>query len=183
VKQAEIIERLPDVFKQAITGADPLSALIGVMEDLHARDEEILADFGRFLDPRRTGDEWVPYLSWWVDEAWLFIDPPDDPYAQPGRPFPGGSGALRELVASAAYESKWRGTSAGLIRVLEKATRVRGYRIDEAVKDASGVPLPFVIRVVVPAGAERFLELVARIVAHEKPAHVIAQVALEEAGS
>ena len=120
VKRQAIVERLPDVFKQAATGeGNPLAAVLGVMEKLHARDEEILAGFGRYVDPRRTPDEFVPYLATWVDYAWLLLDPPDDPYADVERPFAGGLGRLRELVASAASESKWRGTSAGLVRMLE----------------------------------------------------------------
>jgi phage tail-like protein len=184
VKQEAILERLPDVFKQAATGeGNPLAALLGVMEDLHDEDEVILATFGRYVDARRTTDEFVPYLAAWVDYAWLLLDPPDNPYADVQRPFPGGLGRLRELVASAALESKWRGTSAGLIRMLERATGVQGYLIEETVLDEAKQPLPFRIRVIVPRQAERFLDLVRRIVEHEKPAHVIATVALEETGS
>jgi phage tail-like protein len=152
------------------------------MEELHARDEDILAGFGRYVDPRRTPDEFVPFLASWVDYAWLLLDPPDNPYADVQRPFTGGLGRLRELVASAAVESKWRGTSAGLVRMLEKATGVHGFRVEETVTDDLGQPLPFTVRVVVPAQAEHFLDLVSRIVDHEKPAHVIATVATE-AGS
>lgn len=180
MKREAIVERLPDVFKQAATvEGNPLSALLGVMEELHARDEDILAGFGRYVDPRRTPDEFVPYLAAWVDYAWLLLDPPDNPYADVQQPFAGGVGRLRELVASAASESKWRGTSAGLIRLLERATGVQGYRVEEAVTDDLGQPLPFRVRVVVPGGAEHYLDLVRRIVEHEKPAHVIATVALE----
>lgn len=183
MKQAQILERLPDVFKEGATAGSPLSALIGVMEELHARDEEILSGFGDYLDPRRTTDPFVPYLAGWVDLAWLLVDPPDDPYAEPGTPFPGGLGALRELVVAAAATAKWRGTAAGLVRMLETATGVQGYRIEESVTDAAGRALPFHIRVVVPAAAGQYVNLVARIVEHEKPAHVIADVELEAAPS
>jgi phage tail-like protein len=184
VKREAIVERLPDVFKQAASGEDnPLAALLGAMEKLHARDEDILAGFGRYVDPRRTTDAFVPYLAAWVDYAWLLLDPPDDPYADVERPFGGGLGRLRELVASAASESKWRGTSVGLIRMLETATGVEGYHVEETVFDRSGQPLPFRVRVIAPREAERHLDLVRRIVEHEKPAHVIATVALEETGS
>ena len=139
MKREAIVERLPDVFKQAATGeGNPLAAVLGVMEELHARDEDILAGFGRYVDPRRTTDEFVPYLAAWVDYAWLLLDPPDNPYADVERPFAGGLGRLRELVASAAAESKWRGTSAGLVRMLERATGVQGYHVEETVTDESG---------------------------------------------
>jgi phage tail-like protein len=184
VKREAIVERLPDIFKQAATDEQsPLTALLGVMEELHARDEDILAGFGRYVDPRRTPDEFVPYLAGWVDYAWLLLDPPDNPYADVVRPFAGGVGRLRDLTASAASESKWRGTSAGMNRMLETATGVQGYRIEETVTDESGQQLPFRIRVVVPRDAEHFLDLVGRIVEHEKPAHVIATVALDQEGA
>ena len=183
MRQAQILDRLPDVFKEGAMPGNPLAALIGVMEELHARDEEILAGFGGYLDPRGTTDSFVPYLAGWVDLAWLLVDPPDDPYAEPGTPFAGGLGALRELVAAAAETAKWRGTAAGLVRMLETATGAQGYRIDEHVTDAAGRALPFHIRVVVPAHAAQFVNLVERIVEHEKPAHVIADVELAGAGS
>jgi phage tail-like protein len=184
VKREAIVERLPDVFKQAATGErNPLAAVLGVMEELHARDEEILAGFGRYVDSRRTPDEFVTYLATWVDYGWLLLDPPENPYADVERPFAGGLGRLRELIASAASESKWRGTSAGLVRMLERATGVQGYHVEETVTDKSGRQLPFHVRVIVPRGAEHYLDLVRRIVQHEKPAHVIATVALEQTGS
>jgi phage tail-like protein len=184
VKREAIVERLPDVFKQAATGErNPLAALLGVMEELHERDEEILANFGRYVDPRRTTEEFVPYLAAWVDYAWLLLDPPDDPYSAVQRPFTGGLGRLRELVAWAAAESKWRGTSAGLVRILERATGVQGYRVEETVTDEAGQTLPFRIRIIVPSQAKHYLDLVRRIVEHEKPAHVIAEALLEPAGT
>ena len=183
MKQEAIVERLPDVFKQAATsreGRNPLAALLGAMETLHERDEKILSDFGLYVDARRTPDEFVPYLAGWVDYAWLLLDPPDNPYTDVIRPFAGGLGRLRELVAWAASESKWRGTSAGLRRLLERATGVQGYRVEETVIDAeSGQPLPFQVRVIVPPEAERYFELVERIIEHEKPAHIVARAELE----
>ena len=186
MKQEAIVERLPDVFKQAAASEherNPLPALLGVMEDLHARDEEILSGFGRYVDARRTPDEFVQYLAAWVDYAWLLLDPPDNPYTEVVQPFAGGLGRLRELIAWAASESKWRGTSVGLVRLLERATGVEGYRVEETVLDESKQPLPFRVRVIAPREAERYFELVERIVEHEKPAHVVATAELEQAGS
>lgn len=186
MKREAIVERLPDVFKQAAASENernPLAALLGLMEELHARDERILTGFGRYLDPRRTPDEFVPYLAAWVDYAWLLLDPPDNPYADVIRPFPGGLGRLRELIAWAASESKWRGTRDGLVRLLERATGIEGYRVEETVLDEDRQPLPFRVRVIVPREAEPYFELVERIVEHEKPAHVVAKTELEHSGS
>jgi phage tail-like protein len=179
VKQELILERLPDVFKESAIPGSPLTQLLGVMEELHARDDAILGGFGAYVDPRRTQDEFVPYLAGWVDFAWLLVDPSDDPYAEPGTPFTGGLGRLRELIAAAAESSKWRGTSLGLIRFLETATGVQGYGVQETVLDASGRRLPFHVQVVAPAAAAPFIDLVRLIVEHEKPVHVIADVVVE----
>jgi hypothetical protein len=104
VRQAQILDRLPDVFKEGATPDNPLFALVAVMEELHARDEDILAGFGTYLDPRRTTDPFVPYLAGWVDLAWLLVlGVPTAAYAEPGSPFLGGLGALRgSLVAASA---------------------------------------------------------------------------------
>ena len=170
----EILELLPDVFQQTATDeSNPLTVLLGLMEALHDPDERVLADLDAYVDPRRTPDEFVHYLSWWVNLAWLFLDPPDDPYAEFGRPFANGEGRLRELVARGAYEAKWRGTAAGMVRMLEMATGLTGFRIQEVVLDEQWQLLPFRIQVHVPVAAHPHLDLVRRIVEHEKPAHVI----------
>lgn len=174
MRREEALLMLPDVYQRTAVAEDnPLTVLLGVMEELHARDEAILAGLERYFDPRQAPDDFVPYLSWWVDLAWLFLDPPDDPYAQPGRPFAGGIGALRELVAGAARESKWRGTARGLVRMLETATGVSGFRIEERVAGEDGRPLPFRIRVHAPPEAVPYQSLIERIAEHEKPAHVV----------
>jgi phage tail-like protein len=182
MRRAELLERLPWVFQHAAETPDgtenPLSTLLGVMETIHEPDEQILASIDAYVDPRRAPDEFVPYLSWWVDMAWLFLDPPDDPHAIPGPPFPGGVGRLRELIATAARESKWRGTSAGLVRLLELATGIQGFAVNEAVVDESGAAQPFRIQVQAPSAAEPFVELIRRIAEHEKPAHVIVEPAV-----
>jgi phage tail-like protein len=174
VTPEEILNLLPEVFQRtAIGDDDPLTALIEVMSVLHAPDEAVLAGLDSYFDPRRCPDGFVPYLSRWVDMAWTFLDPPDDPYATPGRPFAGGAGTLGELVARAAVECRWQGTAGGLVRMLEAATGVTGFAVDEAVLDEFGQVRPFFIRVHGPKAAQPLEGLVQRIAEHEKPAHVI----------
>jgi phage tail-like protein len=179
VKRTEILELLPEVFQRTALGTgDPLTALVDVMTGMHEPAEVVLGDLDRYLDPRRSPDGFVAFLSWWVDLAWTFLDPPEDPYAEPGRPFAGGAGALGELVAAAAREVKWQGTGGGLVRMLEAATGVRGFRVDEAVPGPDGAVAPFVIRVHAPEAARPLADLVLRIAQHEKPAHVILDPAI-----
>lgn len=185
MRREEALRLLPDIFQRtAVLEDNPLTVLLGVMEGMQARDEAILAELEQYFDPREAPDDFVPYLSWWVDLAWLFLDPPDDPYAFPGRPFAGGIGALRELVAVAALESKWRGTAGGLVRMLEMATGTSGFQIEERVTGDDGRPLPFRIRVDAPSEAAPYLNLIQQIAEHEKPAHVVLdlEIRFDDAG-
>lgn len=174
MRREEILELLPDVFQRTATGTgDPLTALVDVMSALHEPAEDVLAGLDAYLDPRRCPDAFVPFLARWVDMAWTFLDPPDDPYASPGPPFAAGAGILGELVARAARECRWQGTAGGLVRMLEAATGVSGFGVDEAVRDDAGAVRPFFIRVRAPEAARPLEALVRRIAEHEKPAHVI----------
>jgi phage tail-like protein len=174
VNEAELLDRLPWIIQQGgRAGEDtPLRALLGAMERMHAPDEAVLAAIDAYVDPRRTPDAFVEFLSVWVDMAWLFLDPPDDPYARPGPPFAGGTGRLRELIAAAAGASQWRGTARGLVGLLELATGVRGFTVDEELLDDDGRPRPYHIRGRAPAAPGPLADLILRIAEHEKPAHV-----------
>jgi hypothetical protein len=79
---------------------------------------------------------------------------------------------LRELVAAAAYLSKWRGTSKGLHHFLETATGASGFTIDEHVRDKDGRERPYHIKVLAPAETAPYESLLRRIIALEKPAYV-----------
>ena len=79
---------------------------------------------------------------------------------------------MRELVASAVELSQWRGTARGLLRFMEVATGVKGFRIEERVPDAAGRPRAFHIQVIAPAAVEPHRPMLERIVELEKPAYV-----------
>lgn len=165
MKRAEIEQLLPRVFRQTLPYPDnPLGAFLDVMENQHAPSEGILADIARFFDPYRTPDRFVPYLATWVDlERLLF----ETPYARAPSPWPSGSGRLRELVATAAYLSEWRGTSRGLLRFLEVATGMTGFQVEEHLAGR-----PFHVRFRAPKDSIRYRGLVQRIIEQEKPAYV-----------
>jgi hypothetical protein len=90
-------------------------------------------------------------------------------------------GRLRELIAAAAYLSKWRGTSRGLLLFLETATGAAGFKVDEHVPDQQGKARPFHIKVVAPAETASYDSLLRRIITIEKPAYVTYE--LEFAGA
>jgi len=160
---------LPDNYRRAILPGSPLAALLDAMEALHAPSEEVLSGLERFFDCRRTPERFVPYLARWLDHGPLLDRLSDE--LGPGE-FPSGNGRLRELVALAAYFSRWRGTRRGLVAFLEVGTGLRGF----AVEEHSG-GRPFHLRFTGPAAAEPYRALVEGIIEQEKPAYCTYELA------
>ena len=112
MKQAEIATLLPGVFQRAIRPGTPLAALLAVMEAQHAPVEALLVELDGYFDPYRAPDLFVTLLAGWVDLDRLFAAPPEALDEANIRHLYGpGLGRLRELVAAAAYLSRWRGTA------------------------------------------------------------------------
>jgi phage tail-like protein len=149
MRAAEIESLLPAVFQRAAqhereryekaraeTGplpATPLLALLNVMEALHDPAKKVIATtFPTFFDPQTAPEKWLPFLATWVDLGWLLEwvnDEMGELWLETWYEH------LRELVDHAPYLSRWRGTARGLERFLEVATGVRGFEVDDAVKD------------------------------------------------
>jgi phage tail-like protein len=174
MKRDEIERLLPSVFHRTAAPGTPLAALLEVMERMHAPAEAALDSLHVTLDPRTAPDRFLPYLARWVD-----MDPI---YTEGGRRGDVVTlarvaavidpGRLRELLAMAAYLAQRRGTREGLLRFLETATGLAGFRIDERVVDEDGRVRPFHFRVHAPSAAASRLALVKRIIELEKPAYV-----------
>lgn len=173
MKSAEIERLLPEVFRRTAQPGSPMAALLGVMEGMHEPDEAVLAGVDRFFSPYRAPDAFVPFLARWVDLDRLF-------QTIPGQEGHVGEfidlGQLRELIASAAHLSQWRGTRKGLRAFLETATGMTGFRIEESPE------IPFHLRIRMPSGAARYRPLVERIVELEKPAYVTWEAVEGDAG-
>lgn len=162
MKQAEIAHLLPAVFQRTL-GAQPdvLGALLGVMEDLHAPAEKILAELDRYFLPESTDDAYLLFLAHWLDLDWLVAA------GSRGRAGPEcliDITRLRRLVMCAVSLYRQRGTRAALVQFLTIATGDHGFNIRE------DPGRPFHVQVEYPNGAD--LELVRRIVEWEKPAYV-----------
>lgn len=155
MRQAEIERLLPGVYRQAVKESLPLAAILQVMEGFHQPLEDALEGLDGAFDPYRAPDRMVPYLARWVDLDRLGA-------VEIGR--------LRELIAAAAHLSRWRGTARGMKWMLETATGVKGF----VVEDRLGKP--FHVRVSAPAGAEAHRGLIERIVEQEKPAYVTSEI-------
>lgn len=172
---------LPGVYQRTLKRGEPLDALLGVMESLHAPAEAALERLDAAFDPRRTEDRFVPFLAGWVDLDRLFESAEGGQNSPAGaRLLSGGLGRLRELIAAAAFLSQWRGTAIGLRRFLETATGEHGFMIDETIPGESGRPIPFHMRITAPAAAERQRPLIQWIIESEKPAYVTCELQFQQ---
>ncbi len=170
MKQAELLRLLPALYQEAARPGSPLSALVAVMEEMHAPSEEVLARLDDYVSPYRAPERFLPLLARWVRLDHLL---------GPDGTLPSGSGRLRELVARAALLARWRGTTRGLIEFLELATGARGFAVDERVAGPDGEPLPFHFKVRAPRATEVHRGMLERIVDSEKPAYVTYELTFE----
>src|ERR1019366_1972667 len=161
MKLTEILPLLPEVFQRGSLPGSPLLALLQTMEDMHAPSEQIIGNIERVFSARHTSEAFLFFLARWVDLDRL-IEPEKRSLRQQLPEFPPGTGHLRELIASAAYLSRWRGTRKGLCLFLETATGIPGFQIDEGPADEHGIPRPFHIRVNAPASAAGYRTMIER---------------------
>jgi len=170
MKRSEIEPLLPRNFQRTVGPGAPLSALLDVMEHLHAPSEAALANLDVYFDARRTPDRFVPYLARWMDlEALL-----DSGARHSTAEFDAGLGRLRALVTLAAFFWKWRGTKRCLQRFLEVATGYTGFVLDEQPAGRT-----FHVALHVPKAAELYRDLIERIMELEKPAYVTYDLTFE----
>ncbi|MDM4722256.1 phage tail protein [Micromonospora sp. WMMA1363] len=165
MRRAAIERLLPAAYQRSGVPGSVLTALLDVMERLHAPDEAVLADVDALFAPYRAPDHLVTYLTRWVamDHVLSTASRPDAPSTLP-------LGRLRNLVAQGALLARWRGTPYGMRHILELATGVTGFELDEPTDR------PFHVVVRVPPAATDRLGVITRIVAAEKPAAVTAEI-------
>jgi len=178
MKHTAIKHLLPGIFQRTIVDGNPLSAILDVMEALHAPSEEKLKTLAADFDPHRAPNAFLPFLARWVDLDRLFERPAGEVHAGQATPrlLPTGSACLRELIAAAAYLSQWRGTAKGLLLFLETATGVSGFEIEEQVPGPDKRPRPFYFRLRVPRKLLPYRALIERIAESEKPAYVTYEI-------
>ena len=172
MKQSEIAQLLPGIFQRTLHAGGPLSAVLGVMEALHAPSEAVLDRVHAVFDPYETPDPFVPFLAGWLDLEQLLVQSAGQQTVRNASPLASGLGRLRELIVAAAYLSQWRGTAQGLLRFLETATGYRGFEIDERVPGPGGQPRPFHLHIRAPGETLPYQVLIRRIIELEKPAYV-----------
>jgi phage tail-like protein len=181
--KSEIAQLLPVVFQRTLNPGNPLTGLLQVMESLQAPSEDVLRQLDSYFDPRRTTDDFVPYLAYWADLTRLFDETlnlkDQAPFSRSS--IASGLGRLRELIASAAYLSQWRGTKKGLLGFLQTATGFMDFNIQENV-DLKGQPKPFHVSILAPKESAKYAVLIQRIIELEKPAYVTYELSFASAG-
>lgn len=161
--QRQIIERLlPAAYQRAVTPGSVLATLLEVMEGMLEPDDALLETVDELFAPYRTTDRLVAFLAGWV--ALDHLRPETGAIISAGR--------LRNLVAEGALLAQWRGTRWGLRRFLEVATGVSGFGIEEPQQPR------FHFVITVPPAAAGDLDLIRRIVEHEKPAPTTYEIRL-----
>jgi len=158
MKANKIARLLPEIFQATAGAQGPLDAFLAAQEKLHAPCESAIDRFPEQLSPRTAAPPFVYMLAYWTDLDYLLDGTPRTPH------FAAGIGRLRELVATAAWNARERGTERAMIRVLETATGCPGFEVDVDAEHT------FHFRVTAPPQARAFQDLVKRIVDAEKPA-------------
>jgi phage tail-like protein len=184
MKRDEIAGLLPAIFQRTLSKGNPLTALLEVMEASQAPSEAVLENLDAVFDPRRTTDEFVPFLAYWANLTGLFDESvnADDQFDFSRATIASGVGHLRELVASAAFLSQWRGTQKGLLLFLQTATGLQDFQLQENV-DLKGNAKPFHVSVRAPKEGAPYKSLIQRIVEAEKPAYVTYELAFGPAST
>ncbi|HWU86814.1 MAG TPA: phage tail protein [Kofleriaceae bacterium] len=163
-----IEQLLPSVIRRAIVPGDPLFALTAVMAGLFDPAEAAGGALDDYFDPWRCPERFLPLLATWVDIP---------------LPITTGSRRLRELIAVAVGLHQVRGTRRALLAFLEAATGLRGFEIDETVRDAAGRVRPFVVAVRAPEEARAHAAMIERLIESERPAQVRCELAFVATGA
>ena len=175
-----LIQFLPAVYQRTLQ-EDPmrpsclaLKALLDVMIELQAPDQEVLAELDTYFDRYQAPEAFVPLLASWLDLDWLFTRTPKRLDAVSAREmiYPLEMGRLRELAAAAARFARMRGTAQGLLEFMETATNVHGLGVNDDV--------PFYLQVWVPPQGKPQRSLFERMLQVLKPAYVKARLITAE---
>jgi phage tail-like protein len=148
-----------------------MAAIVSAMEDMHEPSEKVLSNLDSYFDPRRAPDAFVFVLARWTDIE-RFLRSERDITPRDSYPLTIPLGQLREWIASVTELARWRGTRRGLLLLLECATGINGYQLDEQPAGPDGKPRPFHFRLTAPAAAKPHAALIERILELEKPAYM-----------
>lgn len=174
MRSAQVKKLLPEVFQTASSEGTPLMALLEAMAGLLTPSLEALDRLETYFNPYQCPEAFVPFLAMWVDMDVLLEQ------TMLGRrvvstALPTGTGRMRTLIAHAAYLSKWRGTTTGMLAFLRLATGVDDFGL---IENPGG--MLFHVKLIAPARLHAFSALINTIVAREKPAYVTCELVFDD---
>lgn len=170
----QIARFLPETYQAAVQRDNPLGAVLGVMEALHAPAEARLDQLDALIDPLRSETAFVYMLADWLGLG-DYIDWSGGRAGVGAPSFASGLGQLRLLIAETAQLLRSRGSHPSLTRFLALATGVPGITVDDKPEDGAAAR-NFHLIVRVPAEAARFGDLIRRIVDAERPAYTTYEI-------
>lgn len=146
----EVARLLPAVVQSGLRDGAPLSALVDLLAHSHTSVGEQIAEFPVALSPWRAPPEFVGML-----ERWVGLEPATAV----------SEAHARQLIGRAVGLWRMRGTDAGIVRLLELATGLTGFRVHPGGE-------AFTLVVLAPSEARDQDSRIRRIVALMKPAAV-----------
>ena len=162
MRRPDLDRLLPEVMQRAAQPGQPLDAALDVMAELITPVEDSLSGVDAVFNPYRAPDAFLPFLAGWLDLGDLLRPGPLEAQYAPGLQ------QLRLLIARTMPLNFMRGTARGLVGVLEAATGLTGFRVQENVT-AGGEPRAFHLLVLAPPDSARYADLVRQLVELEKP--------------
>ena len=177
MRSAQVKKLLPEVFQLASGEDTPLLALLEAMAGLLTPSADALDVLETYFNPYQCPEQFVPFLAMWVDMD-VLLEQTALGRRVLSNALPTGNGRMRALIAQAAYLSRWRGTTTGLLAFLRTATGVDDFNL---VENPDG--RLFHVRLTAPARLRPFAELIQAIVAREKPAYVTCEFVFADAPS
>jgi phage tail-like protein len=176
MERRRILRYLPENYQlAAVDERGVMSAMLGIMEAMHAPVDRVLRSIDSFFDPFRAPDAFVLMQASWLGLDRYFDWSGGVPGVGDAR-YPAGTDQLRLLIAEFPQLVRSRGTHRSLSRFLEVATGVRGF----LVEDGKSADEAFHVVVDCPAEATPLEDLVKRIVAGERPAHATWEVRMTD---
>ena len=173
----EILDLLPQIIRRTAKPDNPLGVFATVMEEFHRPAEELLQTQDALFDPRRTRDEMIPFLAFWINVDWLVEEVSEQSLFQ--KQSTTAFGRVRELIANGAYLSRWRGTAPGMQMFLSIALGTEHIRVEEHSAQSKEESIPFHI-VIYTKEEYRYMDsLINKIVRKEKPAYVTYEIRYE----
>jgi len=167
MKQHRILRYLPENYQLAAADEHSvMRATLHVVEGMLDPVDELLRSLDSYFDPNRAPPAFVLLQATWLGLDRYFDWSGGSPGVGEAR-YPAGIDRLRMLIAEFPALVRSRGTHRSLIRFLEVATGLSGFTVEDG--NQTGGAFHIVVRV--PANAAQLDDLIARIVAGERPAH------------